>query len=292
MSEHRRIPEQIQTACELYVSGMSWEAIAEKMNRSVHTVRRWPERYPGLWRGFFQNEYVNLRERVFTEALVAARIILHNGEDKHRVPLIGHLARFEQGVHQVHFNVKRHRINWTKEISERYERDYEEYETQLEKRRKTRDQPEVQETKVDESMVEQTQIEETKAPEPELNASTKTNGLNVVTLGVMLLAGMALGGAIVAGASSLRENKATSIVAGASSHREVTCSQAPLGNTLSFEFCLTEAEPAPERLQISESTRGNTQVMSGEAELRRKCVSKQSLGTSDAVAVSPRYLSG
>lgn len=57
--------------------GMSWEAIAAEMNRSVHTVRRWPERYSGMWQGDMISEINSHREWVVNDAVSAARIIMH-----------------------------------------------------------------------------------------------------------------------------------------------------------------------------------------------------------------------
>lgn len=84
-------------AAELRASGASWNNVAVALGRSAATCRRWPQKYPDLWRQAFATA---ARERLAeggAEGLQTLREMLRSKDDKTRETaakaLAGLLAR-------------------------------------------------------------------------------------------------------------------------------------------------------------------------------------------------------
>src|SRR5438067_10617670 len=58
--------------------GSSWDKIAQKVNRHVAAVKRWPKRYADLWRALEYEEEVNLSSETAKETVFILRNLFRN----------------------------------------------------------------------------------------------------------------------------------------------------------------------------------------------------------------------
>ena len=75
------VERMMEEAAEKRAAGCSWTKVAEQLQRSVDTVRKWPVRYPELWRRLLSKA----REQHVTDASAEAISILRThlrDEDK------------------------------------------------------------------------------------------------------------------------------------------------------------------------------------------------------------------
>jgi transposase len=71
-------------AVELRIGGCRWEVVAEKVKRSINTVRRWPLRYPERWQEAIERAEQRLTVDSNAESVVVLRNMLRADDIKMR----------------------------------------------------------------------------------------------------------------------------------------------------------------------------------------------------------------
>jgi Homeodomain-like domain len=81
LAETRRL---LAAAAALRVAGASWEAVAERLGRSIRTCRNWPTRskYRSVWRELYAAAEKEYKEEIANEARCVLRGQLRNENDK------------------------------------------------------------------------------------------------------------------------------------------------------------------------------------------------------------------
>src|SRR5687767_3826217 len=84
----------LATVAELRAGGLSWEAVAARVGKSVRTVQRWPTRYPFRWRKYLAAAEDQLLAEAAAESVHTLRGQLRSEDDKARRDAADKLLRF------------------------------------------------------------------------------------------------------------------------------------------------------------------------------------------------------
>jgi transposase len=71
-------------AAELRAGGLSWEAVAAKVDRSAETVRKWPTAYPDRWHALLHAAERRLARDAAAESMLILRQLLRSDDEKVR----------------------------------------------------------------------------------------------------------------------------------------------------------------------------------------------------------------
>src|SRR5262249_6275395 len=69
----------------LRADGLSWEAVAARVERSVRTCRGWPSLYPDAWGRLYRDAVDDNHAEASAEALTILRTLLRSEEEKTRL---------------------------------------------------------------------------------------------------------------------------------------------------------------------------------------------------------------
>lgn len=85
-------------AVELRIGGFKWEVVAQKLRRSVHTVRQWPVRYPDRWQAAIERAEQRLSVDSNAESVLILRNLLRAEETAIRLHAAQTLVRLRLGL--------------------------------------------------------------------------------------------------------------------------------------------------------------------------------------------------
>src|SRR5581483_5616911 len=74
----------LEQAAEARAGGMSWEAVAAKLDRPAETVRKWPAAYPDRWQATARTAERRLVTDAGSESVLVLRNLLRSADDKLR----------------------------------------------------------------------------------------------------------------------------------------------------------------------------------------------------------------
>jgi hypothetical protein len=87
----RNLDSLIALAASMRATGQPWDAIGTAVDRHAETVRRWPDRYPELWRPTFRLVETQLIAEAAIEARTTLRQLLRANQEKSRLAAAGKL---------------------------------------------------------------------------------------------------------------------------------------------------------------------------------------------------------
>lgn len=79
------IEAALRQAAEIRARGLSWEAVAHDLGRHPDTCRRWPRRYPLLWRRLLRQARIDVTQDGGAEAKATLRKLLRVEDNKTRL---------------------------------------------------------------------------------------------------------------------------------------------------------------------------------------------------------------
>jgi hypothetical protein len=74
----------LEEVADYRASGMTWEAVAGKTNRSAFTIKTWPRKYPARWAAAYRKAELRFSCDSCAHSIVALRNLLASKDEKSR----------------------------------------------------------------------------------------------------------------------------------------------------------------------------------------------------------------